>query len=142
MTHFHLIHDIETVKQDFPNFHIGVIDGKSSSDLNEFFEAIGNAFNFPDYFGHNFDALDEILNDLDWLDTSGYCLVIDNIDFFLKNESNQTRKKVLDLFSKVATEWKSVPNFEGEEHYREKSDFNIYLVNGENTKEEYYSYLN
>jgi hypothetical protein len=44
----------------------------------ELFEAIAGALRFPDYFGHNWDALDECLRDLEWLKASGYALIIRN----------------------------------------------------------------
>jgi RNAse (barnase) inhibitor barstar len=41
------------------------------------FQIFQTAFRFPDYFGHNWDALDECLNDLEWLEAGGYLLGID-----------------------------------------------------------------
>jgi hypothetical protein len=41
---------------------------------------IAKAFRFPDYFGENWDALDECLRDLDWLPAPGYV-------FFVKRAS-------------------------------------------------------
>lgn len=34
------------------------------------------AFQFPDWFGHNWDALSDSLGDLSWLDAPGYLVVI------------------------------------------------------------------
>ena len=34
------------------------------------------ALDFPDYFGHNLDALEECLADLEWLPAKGYTLLI------------------------------------------------------------------
>jgi hypothetical protein len=40
------------------------------------FRAIAAAMEFPDYFGNNWDALDECLRDLEWLPANGYVLVL------------------------------------------------------------------
>lgn len=38
--------------------------------------AVGKAFHAPDYFGENWDSLDECLRDLEWLPASGYVLFV------------------------------------------------------------------
>ena len=56
-------------------FHL---DGTSVGDKVGFLNACADALCFPDYFGHNWDALEECLNDLAWLATArGYLLVWD-----------------------------------------------------------------
>ena len=43
------------------------LDGSKIADKESFFKAIALAMDFPDYFGHNWDALRECLNDLSWI---------------------------------------------------------------------------
>ncbi len=43
---------------------------------NALFDEIAAALQFPPYFGENWDALDECLNDLDWLEGDGAALFI------------------------------------------------------------------
>lgn len=50
-----------------------VANVKSDKDL---FAVVASAMQFPDYFGNNWDALDECLNDMEWLPADGYCLVL------------------------------------------------------------------
>jgi len=45
------------------------------SDL-ELFAKLSSSLQFPDYFGNNWDALDECLSDMEWIPASGYMLVI------------------------------------------------------------------
>ena len=40
------------------------------------------AFAFPDWFGHNWDALSDSLRDLSWLDAPGYLVVISSPEAF------------------------------------------------------------
>jgi len=42
----------------------------------ELFTVISTAMRFPDYFGNNWDALDECLGDMDWLPSHGYLLIL------------------------------------------------------------------
>lgn len=51
-----------------------------AGDMNkrEYLETLKKAFNIPDYFSYNWDALDECLSDLDWddMDKRRCCLVL------------------------------------------------------------------
>jgi len=40
-------------------------------------DAVAGVLAFPDYFGRNWDALDECLRDLTWLEASGIVLVLE-----------------------------------------------------------------
>lgn len=43
-------------------------------------EAVGAALHFPDYFRRNWDAFEECLRDLDWLDEGGVVLYVGPVD--------------------------------------------------------------
>jgi hypothetical protein len=59
---------------------------------------------FPDYFGMNWDALDECLRDLEWLSGEGYVLFIHNAEQFWK-KSPRIAGKFLELWIFAAEEW-------------------------------------
>jgi hypothetical protein len=42
----------------------------------DLFAVIAPAMKFPDYFGNNWDALDECLGDMNWMPASGYLLIL------------------------------------------------------------------
>ena len=52
------------------------IDAEPIHDKGELLAAIAASMRFPDYFGGNWDALDESLRDLSWLGGSGYALIV------------------------------------------------------------------
>lgn len=63
-----------------------VIDGCRCGDLDGLFNEFANVFSFPDYFGENWAAFDECINDLSWIKAEAYITIINSIDEVLKNE--------------------------------------------------------
>jgi hypothetical protein len=53
-----------------------VIKGRHCKTPANLFAEFARALEFPDYFGHNWDALEECLADLEWLPAMGYILLI------------------------------------------------------------------
>jgi RNAse (barnase) inhibitor barstar len=107
---------------------IGIIDGKKCTNIKSFLFEIGKAFNFPDYYGVNMNAMLECLNDLSWIEEKDYALKIENFGFFLSEESIDDKKNILKILKNVANEWGEVPNYEGEEEFRKKANFFIYTT--------------
>lgn len=52
------------------------LDGASLKTKAALFKTLSKALSFPGYFGSNWDALDECLSDLSWLDAKQVLLVI------------------------------------------------------------------
>ncbi|HRH58362.1 MAG TPA: barstar family protein [Chitinophagales bacterium] len=65
---------------------LAFIDGQKCAVLSHFYEEIAKALNFPDYFTHNFDSLDECMNDLSWIDSIEIHLLIFNYEDLLFEE--------------------------------------------------------
>lgn len=68
---------------------IAVIDGNKCKTLQSFFKEIANALNFPDYFGENLDALDEMISDLEWIEEKSIVIIIMNYNSFLIDDSDK-----------------------------------------------------
>ena len=74
----------------FPReFAVAVLDGAVAATRAGFFQELACALRFPDYFGHNWDAVYDCLTDLNWLPASGYVLVLDGFDQLATNEPEQ-----------------------------------------------------
>lgn len=56
-----------------------VLDGRALGDKHALLVALGGTFDFPDYYGANWDALEECLSDLSWY-SGPICLLIDHAD--------------------------------------------------------------
>ena len=68
----------EDFKSGLDSLGLRVLEG-SVADIRtdeELFSVVASAMQFPDYFGHNWDALDECLSDMEWLPAEGYLLVL------------------------------------------------------------------
>ncbi len=57
-------------------YALRVIKGAKCQTTPGLLTECARALDFPDYFGHNWDALEECLADLEWLPAKGYILLI------------------------------------------------------------------
>jgi hypothetical protein len=64
-------------------------------------------FEFPGYFGFNWDALDECLTDLSWLPSRAYTVAIENARLLLDSEPESENRLRLfaHLIEDVAAKW-------------------------------------
>lgn len=77
-----------------------VLDGRGLGDKHSLLSALGRALDFPDYYGENWDALEECLGDLSWRQ-GPVCLVIEHADAI----PPELRGTLLDVFGQAAREW-------------------------------------
>lgn len=78
--------------------HAATIDSRKCQTLAGFYDTIAQALAFPAHFGKNLDALSDCLSDLQ-LDAK---IVIADFEFFLMEESETTRNKVLDVLQNAS----------------------------------------
>jgi RNAse (barnase) inhibitor barstar len=90
-------------RNDFAFFHI---EGKNIARKEQLLNHVATALRFPDEFGHNWDALEECLTDLEWVDADGYLIYYDHIDGLLAAHPDQFETLVEILRDAVAS-WKS-----------------------------------
>jgi hypothetical protein len=82
-----LCHDVTQA-----NWRCFGVDGRAVTDKASFLQACAAALKFPDSFGHNWDALEDSLNDLSWLeleDAKGFIIIIDDADHFAKAQPDE-----------------------------------------------------
>lgn len=85
---------------------VAIIDGQHNDTLEKFYSSIASQLKFPDSFGSNFDAFDEMMNDLDWLEEDRIYLIFRNYDIFLSEENDEAREILLTILDDASTEWK------------------------------------
>lgn len=69
-------------------------------------DEFARALSFPDYFGHNWDALEECLADLDWLPAQGYLLVVTDADQVLtKPDEEDDYETLVEILAEAGEAW-------------------------------------
>jgi RNAse (barnase) inhibitor barstar len=86
------------------DFQLGYLDGSSITNKAEFLGACATALQFPSHFGHNWDALEECLTDLEWLPASGYLLLYSYPKLFAQAHPKDW-KTLTEIFQSVIDEW-------------------------------------
>jgi len=88
-----------------PSGTVCILNGIEIDNLNKLYSIISSKLNFPDYFGRNLDALDECLNDLEWIDDTDIYIMIYNFSKLLFNENYKKKREVLDILNKSVKYW-------------------------------------
>ena len=86
----------------FAFFHI---EGKNIQRKEQLLNHVATALHFPKSFGHNWDALEECLTDLEWVDADGYILYYDHIDGLLETHPDQF-ETLIELLRDAVGSWK------------------------------------
>ena len=87
----------------FAYFHI---EGKNIARKEQLLNHVATVLQFPNHFGQNWDALEECLTDLEWVDGDGYVIYYDHIDGLLGTHPDQFETLVEILRDAVAS-WKA-----------------------------------
>jgi hypothetical protein len=69
-----------------PGMCIRRLRGEKMSNESRLFDEVSAACQFPYYFGENWDALSECLNDLSWMPADSYVLVVSNACLVLADD--------------------------------------------------------
>jgi RNAse (barnase) inhibitor barstar len=83
--------------------YFGFIREDQIEDLESFYDEISKALSFPDYFGRNLDALEDMINDLDWIPFQFIFLFIRNTNS-LSLQLDDSYEAVLDILSTTRNE--------------------------------------
>lgn len=87
----------------FAYFHI---EGQRLMKKEQFLNHAALAMHFPDYFGDNWDAFEDCLTDLSWVDNGGYLIVYDHTDVFAEH-SPQHFDTVVEILKESAAFWQT-----------------------------------
>ncbi len=86
----------------FAYFHI---EGRNIGRKDQLLSHFANALHFPNHFGDNWDALEECLTDLEWIDGEGYVIHYDHIDGLLSAHPDQF-ETLVEILNDAVASWK------------------------------------
>jgi RNAse (barnase) inhibitor barstar len=84
------------------------LDGRTIADKASFLAACAAALELPAYFGHNWDALDEVLTDLSWAPAARYVILYDHAAEFARGDRRQWAA-ALDVLATAVDYWRNTP---------------------------------
>lgn len=93
-------------------YALRTIQGKKCRTPSGLFNEFARALAFPDYFGHNWDALEECLADLEWLPAKGYILLISDTQAVLP-EAEEDYDTLLEILDDAGEAWSKGHTAEG-----------------------------
>lgn len=85
-------------------FAVARIDLDGCSDKTELLRRVAAALNFPDWFGHNWDALADALEDLSWLPAAGYVLLLKHAQDW-QSQAGDDAATLLDILNESSALW-------------------------------------
>ncbi len=92
----------QATKQGYRLFKL---QGSSITDRNTLFHHLAKQMHFPDYFGNNWDALEECMSDLtDWQPAKGYVVIFEDAALFCKSAPNDFLTFV-DIVVEIFDDW-------------------------------------
>lgn len=119
------------------DLHGGLIrelDGHQSTTRESFYDQLTRAFDFPDYFGKNFNALDDCITDLGWLPVHGpILLLIHHPEMLLLDSPDDSLCGFIEILNDAGESW-SRPVEVGECWDRPAYPFHVVLLVNQVTK--------
>jgi RNAse (barnase) inhibitor barstar len=85
-------------------FAVRTIDGRRAGTKRALLSELARVLEFPKDSGRNWDALEELLADLDWLPARGYLLILTNADDLLAGHPDDYATFIR-IVTDVAKEW-------------------------------------
>ena len=110
---------VATVRRDAASAarHFAPLDGTAIAGKADFLRACAEALRFPPYVGRNWDALEEALRDLAWLDrphpphhpqTRGYVVLLDPAADFIRHAPADWATARA-IFASAVAHWRATP---------------------------------
>ena len=93
-------------------FLMRTIEGKKCRTTSGLFDEFAQALSFPEYFGHNWDALEECLADFEWLPAKGYILLISNAHAVLPDDEEEY-ETLLEVLNDAGEAWSKGQTVDG-----------------------------
>ena len=81
------------------------VDLAAARDKDQMLAQIGRSLRFPEWFGHNWDALTDCLLDMGWLPAPGYVIILQHCDG-VHGCAEEDFVKLMRVFQDAADTWR------------------------------------
>ena len=81
------------------------VDLFGARNKDELLTVLGRDLRFPEWFGHNWDALTDCLLDMGWLPASGYVIILDRCDG-IHGRAEKDFVTLMQIFQEAADNWR------------------------------------
>ncbi len=96
--------DLAKMEKSMPGWVARTLDGRKATTTAELFAELASLWGFPEHFGKNWDALNDCLCDLSWLNPRGVTFCIAHPGKLLSNSTADSRRKLVAVLQHVASE--------------------------------------
>jgi RNAse (barnase) inhibitor barstar len=97
---------VESLVKVPPGFVLKSIKGAKCKTPAALFTEFAKVLELPEYFGHNWDSLEECLADLEWMPAKGYVLLLTDAEQILP-EDEEDYATLLEVLSDAGEAWAS-----------------------------------
>lgn len=87
-------------------YAVFLIEGDAIRDKDDFLASIARTLQFPPYFGANWDALEDCLTDMSWIEGDSFVIVCTSLNRF-SSQHPRDFATALDIFKDAGAFWKS-----------------------------------
>jgi RNAse (barnase) inhibitor barstar len=85
------------------NIRFVFIDGNICKSIQQCYQTLQQQLSIPDYFGHNLDALEEVLGDLNWVEEEKVRIILLNSEHLLTDDKEK-KTAFLDILNSCKNE--------------------------------------
>jgi RNAse (barnase) inhibitor barstar len=117
---------INSCRKEFYDGYVTILRGKRMKNFSSFYQEIAAVLQFPYYFGNNWNALIECIQDLLWINKNYFLLGIDAADLILAEETRDDYSAFIDLLDRTASFFSS-PYEENKPWGRKAKPFHVIL---------------
>ncbi|MEW6352280.1 MAG: barstar family protein [Thermodesulfobacteriota bacterium] len=90
------------IQRGFECFHLSGSEAKNKA---QFLAHAAQTLKFPEYFGHNWDSLEECLTDMSWHEAPAYLIVFEEFEKFADGSPGDF-ETALEIFRDAAETWR------------------------------------
>ena len=90
---------------ELPGFAVRQVDGRRCRTKAALLDEFARALEFAPHFGRNWDAFEDCLNDLSWLEADGYVIVVTSAHAVLAREEPDEYETFVSILDAAGREW-------------------------------------